>query len=150
MQVTACPPMRTPSSSIAESFHGVGLPEIRRYAAAAAHRIFGNTVRRRANVALFSDKSGLDRRVSAPDGRVSRKRQFLPRGEDPQPIIGARGLRLQQESRLGRLVQALGVDHHRRGIAEERLVGKDVDLLEGKIRHDDGQSSCITRSARFG
>jgi hypothetical protein len=65
--------------------------------------------------------------------------QLLARGEDAQAIVGL--VALQQEGRLGEVgpagdalhgrgVQALGADHHRHRVAEERPLGEDVHLLE--------------------
>jgi hypothetical protein len=68
--------------------------------------------------------------------------QLLAWGEDTQPVIGH--LALQQERGFGKVgpsgdalhglrVQSFGADDDRDRIAEERLVGKDVDLLESEL-----------------
>ena len=62
-------------------------------------------------------------------------------GEDPQPVVGGRVGRGEQERRLRQVGPAgerrhllvrdpVGVVHHRDRVAEQRLAGEDVDLAE--------------------
>ena len=76
-----------------------------------------------------------------PDRRVSRERQLQARREDPQPVVGVRVRRLEQERRLGQVrparerrhllvAEPVRAVHDRDRVAEERLAGEDVDLAE--------------------
>ena len=77
--------------------------------------------------------------MRAADGRMPGERQLLPRREDAKAIVRLRGF--QQERGFGKVrpagdaahrlrIEAISPDHHRDQVAEERLVGKDVDLRE--------------------
>src|SRR6266850_436502 len=77
--------------------------------------------------------------MRAAEGRMAGERQLHARRKDAQLVVGDAAL--QKKSGLGKIrpagdalhrpgVEAFRADHHRDRIAEERLVRKNVDLLE--------------------
>jgi hypothetical protein len=77
---------------------------------------------------------------------VAGERQLTGRGEDPQPVVGGRVARLEEERRLGqvrpagdrrhrRIVELVGAGHDGDRIAHERLGGEHVDLGELQTAH---------------
>jgi hypothetical protein len=70
--------------------------------------------------------------------------QLLTRRKNSQPVI--RLIRPEQERRFGKIgpagdalhgrrIEIVSANYDRDGVAEERPVGEDVDLLECKRRH---------------
>jgi hypothetical protein len=73
------------------------------------------------------------------DGRVTDERRLLAGVEEAQPQVVIRGVRGEDEGGLRvrilarhrrerGVAQAVGIEHHRRRVAGETLLGKGVDL----------------------
>ena len=95
--------------------------------------------------------------VRRPERGVTRERQLALGGEDPDPVVGVRVRRLQQEGRLAeirpardrgqlRITQVVGVVHDRERVTGREPVGEHVDLR--KAVHADSLSSLRARARR--
>ena len=83
---------------------------------------------------------------AAAQRRVAGKGQFTARREDAHAVVrcrvggwqkesGFRQLRPAREGGHRRVIEPLGVDHHRQRVAAQRLRGEDIDLGEAALPH---------------
>ena len=103
---------------------------------------------------LSNDKTRFQRGMRGADRRMPGERQLLPRREDAQAIVGVDDFSRKVVSEIRpagdalhrRRIEPVGADHHGDRVAEERLVGEDVDLRELHEREGFTSASFTSRS----